>query len=68
MISVLDVVSDSQSVSEKGAAYPKRGLTLWRRVDFLGFLVSPERGRPLFRYALSALDLQQAPLHKNEIG
>ena len=27
----------------------KRGLTLWRRVDFIGFLASPERVRPLFK-------------------
>jgi len=31
-------------------AYPERGLTLWRRVDFIGFLASPERVRPLFGY------------------
>ena len=28
--------------------HPKRGLTLWRRVNFLDFLSSPERVRPLF--------------------
>jgi hypothetical protein len=29
-------------------AYPKRGLTLWRRVDFVVFSASPERVRSLF--------------------
>jgi len=29
-------------------AYPKRGLTLWRRVNFIGFTASPERVSPLF--------------------
>ncbi len=29
-------------------AFPKRGLTLWRRVDFIDFFASPERVRPLF--------------------
>ncbi|MFG0263343.1 MAG: DUF1207 domain-containing protein [Novipirellula sp. JB048] len=29
-------------------AYPKRGLTLWRRIEFPVDTASPERGRPLF--------------------
>jgi len=29
-------------------AYPKRGLTLWRGVNFIGLTASPERVRPLF--------------------
>jgi len=34
-------------------AFPKRGLTLGRQVDFIGILASPERARPLFQLALS---------------
>ncbi len=34
-------------------ACPKRGLTLWRRFDFIGFFCSPERVRPLFGQVLS---------------
>jgi len=29
-------------------ASPKRGLTLWRQVDFIGFWAVPEWVRPLF--------------------
>jgi|GEM_PF-1581274 len=36
-------------------AYPKRGLTLWRQVDFISFWALPERVRPLLGQALSAL-------------
>jgi len=41
-------------------ANPKRGLTLWRRVDILGFTASPERVRPLFGLALKS-DRHQKP-------
>ena len=42
---------EAGDVAERGRrlrAYPKRGLTLWRRVDFIECRASPERVRPLF--------------------
>jgi hypothetical protein len=33
-------------------ANPERVLTLWMRVDFIGYFAAPERGRPLFGQVL----------------